>query len=76
MLFLVANFVLLCFELNKAIHYPFTDPNNRGNWKEYDPMTDEFESNTLDESKWNTYKPGWNGRYIIVYSIQSVISTK
>ena len=55
--------------LSKKIHYPFTDPHNRGNWATFDAMTDEFDGNTLDESKWYPYNPGWDGRYINVIHI-------
>lgn len=42
-------------------HYPLTDPHNTRGWQHYEPLTDEFESSTLNSSKWMT-KTGWAGR--------------
>eukprot|EP00943_MAST-04B_sp_MAST-4B-sp1_P001217 g1217.t1 len=43
---------------------PFSDPNNKGNWIPYEPLTDEFAGTSLNFSKWSTsYKDlGWYGR--------------
>ena len=43
-------------------YYPFTDPNNLEDWVVFEPMTDEFDGNTLNSSKWYNYYPGWYGR--------------
>lgn len=42
--------------------YPLSDQNNAGDWLAYEPMTDEFEDQTLDEAKWWDHNPGWLGR--------------
>jgi len=42
--------------------YPLSDQENRGNWAPYEPMTDEFEAETLDAEKWWNHNPTWLGR--------------
>ena len=39
-------------EQNKEIVVPFSDPNNTGNWKLRADISDEFNSETIDENKW------------------------
>jgi len=42
--------------------YPLSDQENKGGWELYEPMTDEFEGDTLDRDKWWDHNPGWLGR--------------
>jgi len=42
--------------------WPTTDPLNQKNWTKFDPMTDEFDGNGLNKSKWYDHYPGWEGR--------------
>ena len=46
----------------KSDALPLSDQENRGGWKPYDPMTDEFEGGALDESRWWPRNPTWAGR--------------
>ena len=48
-------------ELDTPIFLPFSDPNNSGNWKLNDAVSDEFEAGPLDEEKWLIQ--GRNGEY-------------
>lgn len=41
---------------------PLSDQSNQGNWQVYEPMTDEFSEQTLDESKWMPKHRSWRGR--------------
>ena len=41
---------------------PLSDQANAGDWVRYEPLWDEFESDTLDEGKWWPTNPGWKGR--------------
>jgi beta-glucanase (GH16 family) len=42
--------------------FPLSDQNNKGKWRKYDAMSDEFEGNALDAAKWWPSNPDWNGR--------------
>jgi beta-glucanase (GH16 family) len=48
--------------------YPFSDPNNTGNWSLQEDVSDEFEQNEIDESKWfvqgtdSVYRSNFIGR--------------
>mgnify|MGYP000206044039 CR=1 FL=1 len=43
---------------------PTNDPTNQSGWVLYEPLTDEFEGEVLDHSKWSTDPSvvGWKGR--------------
>jgi len=41
---------------------PLSDQENRGNWKMYEPLWDEFDGDKLDPLKWWPYDPNWKGR--------------
>ena len=41
---------------------PLSDQNNKGNWKRYEPMSDEFNGTELDTKKWWPKNPRWLGR--------------
>ena len=41
---------------------PLSDQVNSGKWVPYEPMTDEFAGETLDEQKWWPRNPRWLGR--------------
>jgi len=42
--------------------FPLSDQENKGNWKKYELMSDEFEGTTLDPNKWYPTNPKWLGR--------------
>jgi len=42
--------------------FPLSDQNNTGNWKKYEPMSDEFDGAELDPNKWYPTIPTWLGR--------------
>eukprot|EP01084_Bolivina_argentea_P317561 550616_1 len=41
---------------------PSTDPKNVGNWILVENLSDEFETNELNQTKWYNYNPRWMGR--------------
>ena len=45
-----------------AAYYPHTDPKNTEKWVPLEGMTDEFDGDSLNASKWYDYNPGWKGR--------------
>lgn len=44
------------------IKLPHSDPQNKGDWTLYEPLTDEFSGPLLDPLKWHTGIAGWPGR--------------
>lgn len=46
----------------KNEQYPLSDQDNKGGWFPYDVMTDEFNGDKLDSSKWWDFNPRWLGR--------------
>jgi beta-glucanase (GH16 family) len=42
--------------------FPLSDQSNRGHWKKYELMSDEFDGTALDQSKWYPTNPKWLGR--------------
>jgi len=42
--------------------FPLSDQSNRGNWKKYEVMSDEFQGSELDPQKWWPVNPTWKGR--------------
>ena len=49
--------LILCVTNVWSIPLPFTDPDNLGNWIVYEEMTDEFDGNELNLTKWYNYNP-------------------
>ncbi|MGD0089877.1 MAG: family 16 glycosylhydrolase [Planctomycetota bacterium] len=43
--------------------FPLSDQENKGGWVKYEPMSDEFNGDKLDEAKWWPFNPTWKGRY-------------
>lgn len=41
---------------------PLSDQENRGGWKRFAPLSDEFEGSSLDRTKWWPRNPTWLGR--------------
>ena len=41
---------------------PLSDQQNRGGWRKYEPMSDEFTHDWLDTNKWVLGITGWQGR--------------
>ena len=56
--------IRLCINVvdGDEIYYPLTDPDNVEGWTVFEPMTDEFDTDTLNTSKWYNYNPNWKGR--------------
>jgi len=42
--------------------FPLSDQANKGNWKKFELMSDEFEAAQLDSNKWHPRNPSWLGR--------------
>ena len=42
--------------------FPLSDQGNKGGWVKYEPMSDEFNGDKLDEAKWWPCNPTWKGR--------------
>jgi beta-glucanase (GH16 family) len=42
--------------------WPLSDQANAGAWSRYEPMSDEFAGDKLDDTKWWPKNPGWKGR--------------
>lgn len=61
--------------LSKSLHFPLSDPTNRQNWTVYPPMTDEFDGNGLDDTKWASHSPGWPGRAPGLFDPANVVVT-
>ena len=64
----VFTFIALANNILNAQVYPFSDPSNSGNWVLNAEVSDEFDSGTLDEVKWQIqgkdgiYKSNFVGR--------------
>jgi len=41
---------------------PLSDQQNKGDWVPFEPLSDEFEGDRLDEDKWMPRHPHWLGR--------------
>ena len=52
--------------------YPLSDQDNKGGWGKFEPMTDEFEGQDLDLSKWNRGMYWWKGRQPALFSDKNV----
>jgi beta-glucanase (GH16 family) len=42
--------------------FPLSDQQDQGGWKRFEPVSDEFEGDTLDLKKWNLGLYWWHGR--------------
>ena len=42
--------------------FPLSDQGNKGHWKKYELMSDEFGGTELDSKKWHPKNPRWQGR--------------
>ncbi|MDO7173105.1 family 16 glycosylhydrolase [Mariniflexile sp. AS56] len=49
-------------EVNPSAVYPFSDPNNAGNWMLNEDVSDEFDAATIDEDKWYIVGKFENGK--------------
>ncbi len=52
--------------------YPLSDQQNKGGWEKYDPMSDEFDGDNLDDSKWTLGLYWWKGRQPALFSDKNV----
>ena len=52
--------------------YPLSDQGNKGGWVPYKVMTDEFEGEVLDESRWWPVNPKWKGRQPAAFAASNV----
>ncbi len=41
---------------------PLSDPQNSGDWRPFEPLSDEFDGDELDAEKWWPNNPRWKGR--------------
>jgi beta-glucanase (GH16 family) len=51
---------------------PTSDPQNKGGWTPYEPLSDEFRGPLLDRLKWHTGVAGWPGRPPALFIAQNV----
>lgn len=51
---------------------PLSDQQNQGGWRPWAPMTDEFDGERLDASKWWDHNPFWYGRQPSRYVAENV----
>lgn len=63
LIFALACLLASCVSAQKAKHYPASDPNNESGWVLNEDVSDEFEGDELDASKW--FVEGQNGDYYI-----------
>jgi len=52
--------------------FPLSDQENRGRWVKFEPMSDEFEGDELDLTKWNVGLYWWKGRQPALFSQKNV----
>jgi len=62
-IFALACFLASCVSAQKTKVFPASDPNNEGGWVLNNEVSDEFEGDKLDASKW--FIEGQNGDYYI-----------
>ena len=72
MLAVVLILCVLKVHVDGERHYPLTDPNNLEGWVVYEPFTDEFNSNSLNMTKWYNYNPWWKGRQPALFEKSNV----
>ncbi|MFC1739130.1 family 16 glycosylhydrolase [Planctomycetota bacterium] len=51
---------------------PLSDQKNEGKWQKHEPLSDEFETDKLDEAKWTPYNPWSLGRRPAYFSPENV----
>jgi beta-glucanase (GH16 family)/lysophospholipase L1-like esterase len=56
------SFRLIVTVVLVAMSIAFAGPPSSGTWKVLPELTDEFNGNQLDETKWFDHNPGWQGR--------------
>ena len=52
--------------------WPLSDQQNREGWEPYEPLTDEFEGETLDTDKWMPKHMHWTGRQPAFFNPENV----
>ncbi len=52
--------------------FPLSDQQNQGGWVKFEPMSDEFEGNTLDTNRWTIGGEVWRGRPPALFSDKNV----
>lgn len=52
----------IAFLAEKAAASPLAGPPPGSKWKPIPELSDEFEGNKLDSTKWHDHNPGWKGR--------------
>jgi beta-glucanase (GH16 family) len=52
--------------------FPLSDQANKGGWVRFEPMSDEFDGNELDRSKWTVGMSWWKGRQPALFSDRNV----
>jgi len=52
--------------------FPLSDQANKGGWTKYEPVSDEFEGTTLDETKWWPKHMRWKGRHPAFFWTENV----
>jgi beta-glucanase (GH16 family) len=72
-------FLSICFQVGTAAPFlPVSDPGNEGGWELIEGVSDEFNGDTLDTSKWHNlgsngdYLGEWKGRAPSQYSADNV----
>lgn len=60
--FLISTLILISQQLDAQNLLPLTDPTNQSGWVLYEAMTDEFNADSLDTTKWHSTNPYWRGR--------------
>jgi hypothetical protein len=62
----------IAFLAKKSAESPLTGPPPGSKWKPIPELTDEFEGNKLDSTKWHDHNPGWKGREPGLFSPNNV----
>ncbi len=52
--------------------FPLSDQENKAGWVKYEPMSDEFDSASLDTNKWRVNLEWWKGRAPALFSENNV----
>ena len=52
--------------------YPLSDQQNKGGWVKYEPMSDGFDGDRLDDTKWTLGLHWWKGRQPALFSDKNV----
>ena len=62
----------LIWVIDSQAYYPHTDLKNSENWTVYPSMTDEFNGDSLNLTKWYNTNPTWKGRQPGLFEPQNV----